>query len=146
MTVSSSDNYIDPAEVELEADEFESEIEDKKQEITDLEDNLEAEDSIDEQVDIELQIAEAKDELAAIEVNAQDIIDLHAECENYARGSNLISESIFAEYCEEFAYDTGDISRDSQMAFYVDWDKYAEDMKMDYTTITFQGTDFYIQG
>jgi len=63
MTVSSSDNYIDPAEVELEADEFESEIEDKKQEITDLEDNLEAEDSIDEQVEIESQIAEAKDEL-----------------------------------------------------------------------------------
>lgn len=146
MTVSSSDNYIDPADVESEADQYDSDIYDKEEEITEAKDELEEEDATDEQVALELKISELEDELTAIKDEGESIMTLRDDCSDYARGSNLISESVFGEYCEEFAYDTGEISRDSQMAFYVDWDKYAEDMKMDYTTITFEGTDFYVQG
>jgi len=148
MSVSSTDNYIDPSDVELEADEFTSAIADKKEEIEELETELEDEEEEEEDAKIELEskIANAKDELLDIENEASDILELHEDCDNYARGSNLINESCFNEYCEEFAYECGEITRDSTMSFYVDWEKYAEDCKIDYTTITFQGTDFYVQG
>ena len=145
-TVSSNDNYIDPADVEVEADQFDSDIYDKEEEIDDAKTELEDEDAVDEQVALELKISELEDELAAIKEEGESIMSLRDDCSDYSRGSNLISEGIFTEYCEEFAYDCGDISRDSSMTMYVDWDRYAEDCKMDYTTITFEGTDFYVQG
>jgi hypothetical protein len=140
MSVSSNDNFIDPSDVELEADEFNSDIEEKKEEIQELKDEVH------KTVDFESQLETLEQELADIELEAKDILELHSDCEDYARGSSLINESYFTNYCEEFAYDCGEIDRDSSMSIYIDWDKYAEDCKMDYTTITFEGTDFYVQG
>ncbi len=146
MSVSSNDSFIDPADVELEADEFTAAIDEKKEEIQELKDELEAEDAIDEQVELESKIAAAEDELQDIEIDAIDILGLHEQCEHYARGSTLINESEFQQYCEEFAYDCGEISRDGSMATYIDWERYAEDCKMDYSTITFQAVEFYVHG
>ena len=79
MTVSSNDNFIDPADVELEADEYTSNIDDKKDEIQDLKDNLEAEAAVEEQVEIQGQIEEAEQELKDLEVEAEDILGLHED-------------------------------------------------------------------
>ena len=145
-SVSSNDTYIDPRDVEIEAEQYDSDIYDKEEEINEAKAELEDEDATDEQVALELKISALEDELTEIKEEGESIMELRDDCDSYARGSSLINESYFTEYCEEFAYDCGEISRDGSMAVYVDWDRYAEDCKMDYTTITFEGTDFYVQG
>jgi len=148
-SVSSNDNFIDSRDVEMEADQYQSDIDDKQEEINDTTEELDEAREIDDDeaiADLDGKLANLQDELTDLKEESESILELHEECENYARGGSLINESYFTEYCEEFAYDCGEISRDSSMSQYVDWDRYAEDSKMDYTTITFEGTDFYVQG
>ncbi len=149
MRLSNYDSFIDPSDVEIEADEFTAAIEEKKDEIAGA--KVEVKGAIIE-ADSELiaetsnNLTKLQDELVAIEAEAMNIIELHEECENYAYGSTLINESQFQEHCKELAYDCGDVQRDGIMSAYIDWERFAEDCKVDYTTITFRGTDFYVQG
>lgn len=144
--ISNSDTFIDPAAVALEAGDYETDIDDKKEKIQELKENLEDEEAADKQVDLKTQIDILELELRELETCAESILSLHSDCEFYASGAQLINKSYFTKYCEEFAYDLGEISRDSLMSNYIDWGKYAEDCKMDYTIITFEDTDFYVQG
>jgi len=49
----------------------------------------------------------------------------------------------FEDYCEDMAYDVGYVERGSSISYYVDWEKWASDCAMDYTSVTFDGTDYY---
>ena len=145
MGISSSDEYIDPRDVESEADEFESDIEILKEEIEELEDYLECEEDADERVEIEGKLEKKLADLAVLEEEASDILELRDACNDYAGGDSLINEDYFPQYVEELAKDCGDISENSWLYCYIDWDAAAEDCKIDYTTITFQGQDFYVR-
>lgn len=53
----------------------------------------------------------------------------------------LIHERYWQQYAEQFAEDVGMIERDSSMSTYVDWEKYADDLRMDATSFdTAHGT------
>lgn len=170
-SVSSSDNYIDPADVAAEADNYESDIEEKKEQIEEKENEIEEKkeqiedkreelngsffkDELvnevlelqDELTEVEAELTPLVQELTELETEGASIIVLNEECENYARGSSLINENYFPTYIKELAKDCGDITEDSWLYIYIDWDRAAEDSKMDYTTITFKGTDFYVHG
>ncbi len=62
-------------------------------------------------------------------------------------GPTLISESYFPDYAEEFVRDCGYISDDlpSLIADNINWEGIAEDLKVDYTCVTFDGSDWYIR-
>ena len=58
----------------------------------------------------------------------------------------IIAASDFEEYAQELAKDIGAISGDSQWPLYcIDWEFAARELSSDYTTVTFDGTDYYIR-
>ena len=54
----------------------------------------------------------------------------------------LIPDDEFEDYAEEMAYEVGFVEQNSTISSYIDWERWAEDCKMDYTTITFDGDDY----
>ena len=88
---------------------------------------------------------------------SQDDIDeylllkaLAEECEGYApdwlHGATLINESYFEDYARELAEDVGDISKDTHWpATCIDWEQAANELKIDYTEVDFDGTAYYIR-
>lgn len=59
----------------------------------------------------------------------------------------LIGENSFTDYCEEFVTDCGYLTSDtpSFLSNNINWDGVAEDLKVDYTEITFDGSDWLIR-
>lgn len=58
-------------------------------------------------------------------------------------GTTLIRESYFTEYAEDYADSVGLIDHDSALAPYVDWERFASDIKSDYSTIEIEGETYY---
>ena len=54
-----------------------------------------------------------------------------------------VSDDEWQSYCKELAYDTGMIAKNSTMANYVDWERWADDCAMDYTEVGVGGITFY---
>ena len=79
---------------------------------------------------------------------------LHAlaeEAEQYAEdwqyGTTLIRESYFTEYCRDLVADLGYLS-DNLPPFIgdnIDWDGVADDLKMDYTEVDFDGVTYLVR-
>jgi hypothetical protein len=57
--------------------------------------------------------------------------------------STMVSEYYWQAYAESFADDVGMVDTDSSMYPYIDWERWAEDLKMDYTSIEYGGVTFY---
>lgn len=73
---------------------------------------------------------------------------LKNECEDYGDwnfGATLINEMYFTEYCMEMLKDIGDLPRDIPSYIAIDEDQTAENLKVDYTTVDFNGDDYYIR-
>lgn len=62
-------------------------------------------------------------------------------------GPTLLSESYFPDYVKEFVSDCGYIPSELPefIANNIDWDGVADDMKQDFTSVTFDGEDWYIR-
>lgn len=57
----------------------------------------------------------------------------------------LILDEAFMEYAEEFARDCGMVGKDSSMDAYIDWNAFAEDMKMDYSSEEIDGITYWVR-
>src|SRR6185437_14764703 len=58
----------------------------------------------------------------------------------------MIAESYFVEYAQELAEDIGAIDSDARWpAYCIDWERAARDLAMDYSLVTFDGSDYYIR-
>lgn len=69
-------------------------------------------------------------------------LELHAN--NYE--PTLIAESDFEDYARELAEEIGAIPEDNQWPLYcIDWERAARELSMDYTSVSYDGTDFFIQ-
>lgn len=83
-----------------------------------------------------------KEELALLEALAK-------QGEGYGDweyGETLVRESYFTEYAQELAEDIGAIKADATWPNNcIDWDQAARELKMDYTTITFDGVDYLMR-
>lgn len=66
--------------------------------------------------------------------NLRDVLDQVGTC----AGTTLISDEAFQAYVRELCYDSGDIGRDSWLDSFVDWDKAADSVKIDYRAIVVQ--------
>lgn len=59
-------------------------------------------------------------------------------------GITFISEDYFEDYAREFAEDTGAIEKNYHWpANHIDWGKAADELKIDYTEVDFDGVAYY---
>jgi hypothetical protein len=56
-----------------------------------------------------------------------------------------IAEEDFEEYAQELAEECGMIDPKSQMRHYIDWERFAEDLKHDYTQFDFEGGTYLVR-
>jgi hypothetical protein len=71
------------------------------------------------------------------------------EGENYSSdwnyGATLIREGYFTQYAEELVKDIADLPRDIPSYIAIDWEKTAENLKVDYTPIEFDGETYLVR-
>lgn len=59
-------------------------------------------------------------------------------------GDGLVPEDEWTDYARQLAEDIGSVSGDEQWPLrHIDWDAAAEELKVDYYSVTFEGTDYY---
>ena len=87
---------------------------------------------------------EEGEELKALKALADDAEDYAPD---WTYGATLIRESYFVEYCEELVKDIGDMPKElpSYIEDNIDWKGVAEDLKVDYTEVNFDGVTYYIR-
>ena len=86
-----------------------------------------------------------EDELKEIE----EIDDVENELgSEFEYGVTLVDVDDFTDYCEELVSDIGDLPKDlpSYIANNIDWEGVAEDLKLDYTEVTYQGNSYLGRG
>ena len=76
--------------------------------------------------------------------------ELAEEAEGYAPdwtfGEALIRDSYFEDYARELAEDIGAIKGDESWPLsFIDWERAADALKQDYTSVTFDGVDYWIR-
>lgn len=83
------------------------------------------------------------DELAALTALAKET-EGHAA--DWLYGETLIRDSYFEDYARELAEDIGAISADQSWPNYcIDWERAARDLRMDYTSVDFDGITYWIR-
>lgn len=77
------------------------------------------------------------------------LLNLQEEAEGYApdwrHGATMIRDSYFTDYCEELVKDIGDLPKDIPSYLVIDWDATAENLKVDYTEVDFDGVAYWIR-
>jgi hypothetical protein len=66
-------------------------------------------------------------------------------CEDWLHGEALIRESYFTEYCRELCADIGDLPRDLPSYIVIDWDATADNLRVDYTEVEFDGVTYLVR-
>lgn len=79
------------------------------------------------------------DELEEIE----QIDEIESDCTDFQHGETLINDGYFEDYCKEMCEDCGNISKDFPRWIEIDWDATANNMKEDYTSVTYRGEVYY---
>ena len=128
MTISNTDSVIDSRDI-IER------IEDLEDELLDCTDEAEA-----READLLEEWQELK-VLQAVAVQGEQ----YAPDWNY--GEVMIHENAFTDYCMELCEEIGSIPRDAPdyITNNIDWDGVADDLKVDYTDIDFDGETYYIR-
>lgn len=159
--VNNNEATIDSRDVIARIEELESDLEtvydDAKEEFREQYDELVANKEIDEEeIDFDEWVETKIPELDEW-VKAQDSEDANElkilkavaeEGEGYGDwnyGATLIRESYFTKYCEELCKDIGDVPRNMPSYIEIDWEATAENLKADYTEITFDGVTYYMR-
>lgn len=87
---------------------------------------------------------EALAELAALKALAE-------QCENggvedWQYGATLIRDSYFVTYAQEYAEDVVEGMSDARWPFtHIDWEAAADELKMDYTSVDFDGVTYWVR-
>ena len=66
--------------------------------------------------------------------------------EDWEYGAHLIREDTFTEYAQQLAEDIGAIDPDASWPLsYIDWERAASALRMDYSLVSFLGYDYYVR-
>lgn len=84
----------------------------------------------------------ANNELAVLQA-LQDEAEGYAP--NWKYGATLIRSSYWVEYAQELCTDIGDVPRDFPSYLVIDWEATAQNLLVDYTTVDFDGVEYYIR-
>ena len=96
--------------------------------------------------DVEFQVwnetTEGGEELAKL-------LALQSEAKDYspdwAYGATLIRDTYFTDYAEEMTKDCEGLPRDIPSYIVIDWEATAENIKVDYTSVDFDGVTYWVR-
>lgn len=75
--------------------------------------------------------------------------ELQSEAEGYApdwqHGATLVRDSYWTDYCQELLQDIGDLPKDLPHYIVIDWDATAENLKVDYTSVEYDGVTYWVR-
>ena len=118
MNISNQDDVIDSRDVIARIEELETDVE-------------------------ELEAIGGREELIALKALAAEGADYTP---NWAHGEALIRDTYFKEYAQELADDIGAINSDESWPNdCIDWERAARELQMDYTSIDFDGVDYWVR-
>jgi hypothetical protein len=106
-------------------------------------DSRSLEDRLDELLDIDVEDRdvderEELDRLTAVCTEGRDAFS------EWPDGVSLIPENDFEDYARDFAIDIGVVGDDTGWPVdYIDWERAADALKMDYTSIEIEGTTYW---
>ena len=66
-------------------------------------------------------------------------------CPDWDYGATLIRYSYFEEYAQQMCEDIGDIPREMNSYIVIDWETTAENLKVDYTEVEFDGIPYLVR-
>lgn len=141
MKFTKHDNIIDSRDVI----EHLEELTEERDMLQDALNYAEATDESDEdittaRIELESWLEDNEEELKELEALAEQGAQYIAD---WAHGAILINEDYFTEYAKELAYDIGAVGRDDGWPTNcIDWDEAAEELKQDYTELSFGGQVF----
>jgi len=160
-SIDNTDDIIDSRDVIKRIEELQAEREDLQTDLAEIEEELEDErkkhaaagtDFV-EREEIEARIKAAKEALAEWEEDngeeLKNLTDLAEQGEGYGdwdHGEALIRDSYFKEYAEQLADDIGAIDGNANWPLScIDWDQAADELKMDYTSVEFDGVTYWMR-
>lgn len=142
-------DFFDSRDVEERIDELEGEVEATTEAIADielsLEDNDFPEDS-DDRDNLRAELQELNEELADLQEELAKLTTLRNDCgsSEWTYGLGLINDDYFEQYAQELAEDIGAIDRNASWPLYhIDWAAAAESLKVDYSSVEFEGSTFW---
>lgn len=91
---------------------------------------------------------EESEETSQIREQVDSLREFIEECRQYNTdwdyGAQLIPIDRFTEYAEELVKDVGDLPQNIPDYIVIDWGETAENLKEDYTEVTYLGESYYI--
>lgn len=81
------------------------------------------------------------------ETELAELEELESEISDFMHGETMVPETEFQDYARELAEECGGYdSRNVKWPFTcIDWSQAAKELAMDYSTVTYQGTDYYVR-
>ena len=73
------------------------------------------------------------------------LADEAEHCGDWDHGATLIHEDFFIEYCQEMLQDIGDLPREIPHYIVIDWEATADNLKADYSEVTYGDQTYYIR-
>lgn len=131
--ISNSDDVIDSRDVIARIEELETDIAVCEEAAAESGDDPSAH---------EADYPEWREELAALKSLAEEGSNCSVD---WVHGETLIRESYWVDYCEELCKDIGDMPRDIPHYIEIDWEKTADNIAADYSTVDFDGVTYYIR-
>lgn len=102
--------------------------------------------------DVKPELVPGEELRAELEEELRELEELKAEVEGYSGdrfedGVTLIADSYFVDYAKEYASDIhGAAVTEAAWPFdNIDWDGAADDLRVDYTQVTWDGYDFWVR-
>jgi len=87
--------------------------------------------------------------IAELGQHYNDLQEFCEECSGYSSdwtyGETLIPEDEFTDYVKQLVEDIGDLPRELPAYIVIDWDATADNLKVDYTEVEFEGTTYFIR-
>ena len=150
-TPTNSDDVIDSRDVIARIEELESErasLESDRDDAEEEEESASGEKSDKNDATAAREALEKWDESdEAAELKALQAFAKEAEgyAEDWNYGATLIRESYFKDYAQELVSDIGDMPKNIPDYIVIDWDATADNIRQDYTTVEFDGVDYYVR-
>ena len=98
---------------------------------------------IQERIDYLKSLGDEADEIDKEELATLNQLKEDADASKWEFGVTFIRDSYFENYTQELCEDIGDVPRGFPSYIVIDWERTAENIKIDYTTVDFGGETYW---
>lgn len=142
-------DIVDTRDIQERIDEIEDDIDTLENEMSDLEEEID--ELIDSEEDgnqniIDLKLDEIEEKVGVIKdlkEELDNLLNIKSEVPEFEEGNTLIHENYWVEYVQDLVTDCGYISSDLPWWIEIDWDRTADNVAQDYSTIEIEGNTYY---